>query len=231
MKKSKPQTSAFILFFFMIVAMELILKGPSSLPLLFVSIGLLYYATTKQSKSYFLLGQLLLIISLASLWSIRLAAIALFIYFIIKIVRGMSVQEVILSHIPINNSHTQKFQKNKLFQIQAEALHSYEWQDIHIQGIAADLYIDVTKTVLPKGTSFISTRHTIGQVKIDIPYGIPVRIHTTTLLGHIKLIKEIEKSCLNEKIQIQDGYPPLPNQPELIITVATWFGSVEVNRK
>ena len=94
-----------------------------------------------------------------------------------------------------NYASSQEFQretpngiwKNKLFSVQSSPFSSYEWEDIHIQGLFGDIHIDVTDTVLPKGTSLISVRQGIGKIKIELPYEIPVRIHYTTLIGDAKL--------------------------------------------
>jgi len=122
--------------------------------------------------------------------------------------------------------------KNKLFSVQASPFSSYEWEDIHIQGIFGDIHIDVTDTVLPKGASLISVRQGIGKVKIELPYEIPVRIHYTTLYGEAKLFGTHQKRLVNEFLHMKEGYPAQPGQKtELIITLSTWVGDVEVIRK
>lgn len=122
--------------------------------------------------------------------------------------------------------------KNKLFSIQTTPFSSYEWEDVHIQGLFGDIQIDVTDTVLPKGTSLISVRQGIGKIKIELPYEIPVRIHYTTLFGEARLFGVHRKRLINEFLHLKDGYPnPSEYGPELIITIATWAGDVEVVRK
>ena len=55
--------------------------------------------------------------------------------------------------------------KNTLFSVQSSPFSSYEWEDIHIQGVFGDIHVDVTDTVLPKGTSFISVDKVLGKSK------------------------------------------------------------------
>jgi len=86
--------------------------------------------------------------------------------------------------------------------------------------------------VLPKGTSLISVRQGIGKIKIDLPYEIPVRIHYTTLIGDAKLFNIYRKRLINESLHMKDSYDgKSADSPELIITLSTWGGDVEVTRK
>ena len=92
-----------------------------------------------------------------------------------------------------------------MFSVQTSPFSSYEWEDIHIQGMFGDLHIDVTDTVLPKGTSLISIRQGIGKIKIELPYEIPVRVHYTTFLVK-QDCSAVSKRLINEFLHMKDGY-------------------------
>lgn len=83
-----------------------------------------------------------------------------------------------------------------------------------------------------KRTSFISVRQGIGKIKIDLPYEIPVRIHYTTLFGDARIFDLYKKRLINESLRMQDSYEgKRDDDAELIITLSTWIGDIEVNRK
>ena len=59
---------------------------------------------------------------------------------------------------------------------------------------------------------------------------IPVRIHYTTLIGDAKLFGR--KRLINQSLHMKDSYEgKSAESPELIITLSTWGGDVEVTRK
>lgn len=194
--------------------------------------GLIFYGTKKRSKFLFIPGLLFVLIALFNLWSLRLLIFGAVVYILMKLWKGVPSEEIMR---PIREFHKETpngIWKNKLFSVQSSPFSSYEWEDIHIQGVFGDIHIDVTDTVLPKGTSLISVRQGIGKVKIELPYEIPVRIHYTTLFGEAKLFGTHRKRLINEFLHMKDGYEnQSDNSPELIITLSTWAGDVEVTRK
>lgn len=201
---------------------------------IFVLIGsvLIYYGMRKKSKVRVVIGIFFIILALFTLWSLRLLILVVLINVLIKLWKGIPAETIMRPIHELQKETPNGLWRNKLFSIQSSPFSSYEWEDIHIQGVFGDIHIDVTDTVLPKGTSLISVRQGIGKIKIELPYEVPVRIHYTTLLGEAKLFGTHRKRLMNEFLHMKDGYiEPSSNGPELIITLSTWAGDVEVTRK
>lgn len=202
--------------------------------ILFILFGavLIYYGLRRRSKFLFIPGLFFVVMALFTLWSLRLLVFAALLYVLVKLWKGVPSEEIVRPLREFKQESPNGIWKNKLFSIQTSPFSSYEWEDIHIQGIFGDLHIDVTDTVLPKGTSFISVRQGFGKIKIDIPYEIPVRVHYTTLFGDAKLFGVHRKRLMNEFLHMKDGYAGhSDNKAELIITLSTWAGDIEVTRK
>lgn len=193
--------------------------------------GLIFYGTKKRSKTLFIPGLLFILIALFNLWSLRLLIFGAVVYILMKLWKGVPAEEIMRPLREFPKETPNGIWKNKLFSVQASPFSSYEWEDVHIQGVFGDIHIDVTDTVLPKGTSLISIRQGIGKIKIELPYEIPVRIHYTTLFGEAKLFGKHRKRLMNEFLHMKDGYTEESTSSELIITISTWAGDVEVTRK
>lgn len=194
--------------------------------------GLIYYGTRKRSKLLFIPGLFFVFIALFNLWSLRLLIFGAIVYILMQLWKGVPAEEIMRPIREFPKETPDGIWKNKLFSVQTSPFSSYEWEDVHIQGVFGDIHIDVTDTVLPKGTSLISVRQGIGKVKIELPYEIPVRIHYTTLFGEAKLFGIHRKRLINEFLHMKDGYEASSNNSaELIITISTWGGDVEVTRK
>lgn len=194
--------------------------------------GLIYFGVRRRSKWLFILGLFFVLIALFNLWSLRLLIFGAIAYILIKLWKGVPTEEIMRPIREFKQETPNGIWKNKLFSIQTTPFSSYEWEDVHIQGLFGDIQIDATDTVLPKGTSLISIRQGIGKIKIELPYEIPVRIHYTTLFGEARLFGVHRKRLINEFLHIKDGYEAQSEHaPELIITIATWAGDVEVVRK
>lgn len=197
-------------------------------------IGLLYLSLRKKSKSYFWCGIVFLGIALLSMWSLRLLIAATLVYILFRLWKGDSSEQVIEPFFGNDDIETpNSIIQNKLFSVQSTPFQSYEWEDVHVQGFYGDITIDATQTVLPKGTSLISVRQGIGKVRVAVPYEIPVRIHYTTLLGDARLFGTHKKRLWNQSLILKNGYETgqVGASAELIITVSTWLGDVEVIRK
>ena len=92
--------------------------------------------------------------------------------------------------------------------------------------------IDVTQTVLPKGLSFVSVRQSLGKVTIYVPYEIPVRLHFATIIGEADIFGRGVQRLWNQSVLVKDGYlDDVLYASELVITVSTWIGDIEVIRK
>ncbi|MEK3936117.1 cell wall-active antibiotics response protein LiaF [Sporosarcina sp. FSL W7-1349] len=194
--------------------------------------GLLYYGMRKRSKWMVILGLFFIAMALLTLWSLRLLIFVGLVYVLRKLWMGVPSEEIIRPLKEFQRETPNGIWKNKLFSVQSSPFSTYEWEDIHIQGVFGDIHVDVTDTVLPKRTSFISVRQGIGKIKIDLPYEIPVRIHYTTLFGDARIFDLYKKRLINESLRMQDSYEgKRDDDAELIITLSTWIGDIEVNRK
>lgn len=233
MKKMDTNKVAFYgLFFFLLIFAESFLFGNGNFILVLLGAGLIYFGTKRQSKPLFIAGLIFIIISLFALWSLRLIIFLSLASILYKMWKGTPAEEIMR---PIRNYKKETpngIWRNNLFSVQSSPFSSYEWEDIHIQGIFGDIYIDVTETVLPKGTSLISIRQGFGKIKLEVPYEIPIRIHYTTLFGEANILRQHHQRLINEFLHMKDGYPTdSPAPTELIITLSTWIGDVEVIRK
>lgn len=218
--------------FLLLIILETIFLKNGSFIYVLIGSGLTYYGLRKKSKAPVIIGVLFIILALFTLWSLRLLILIVLINILIRLWKGIPAETIMR---PIHEFHRETpngLWKNKLFSIQTSPFSSYEWEDVHIQGVFGDLHIDLTDTVLPKGTSLISVRQGIGKIKIELPYEVPVRVHYTTLLGEAKLFGTHRKRLMNEFLHMKDGYTEQTNNSsELIITISTWAGDVEVTRK
>lgn len=220
------------LLFLLLIFFESAFLGNGNIVFFLLGVGLLVYGMRKRSKSIFITGLVFFIIALLGLWSLRLLILAIVVYVLLNLWKGVPSEEILRPLQEFKRETPNGIWKNKLFSVQTSPFSSYEWEDVHIQGFFGDLHIDVTETVLPKTTSLISVRQGIGKIKIEVPYDIPVRIHYTTFLGEIKLFGLERKRLINESLHMKDGYEyRSDDKAELIITLSTWFGDVEVTRK
>jgi lia operon protein LiaF len=233
MQRIDTNKITFWLFAFVLcIFVESMFFHNGSIVLVFIGAGFIFWGMKKRSKLLFFIGIFFLVISLFTLWSLRLLIFTGLVYILIKLWKGVPSEEIMRPLKEFQRETPNGIWKNKLFSVQTSPFSSYEWEDIHIQGVFGDLHIDVTETVLPKGTSIISVRQGIGKIRIDLPYEIPVRVHYTTLLGEAKLFGIRRKRLINESLHMKDSYETqLSDTTELIITLSTWFGDVEVTRK
>nr|WP_154749656.1 cell wall-active antibiotics response protein LiaF [Planomicrobium sp. YIM 101495] len=199
----------------------------------FVILGLLllYYGAKDQSsyrKYYIGLGIFFLAISILSMFTLRLLVFAALAYLLYRLWKGESWEQI----VDFNNPLDKDLIQNKFFGVQSTPFEAYEWKDIHVQGIAGDILIDATQTVLPKRTSLLSIRQGFGKVRVILPYEVPVRIHYTTLYGNGTFFSKPTGSIWNGKVELSDGYEmDTAPKTEMIITIATWVGDVEVIRR
>lgn len=218
--------------FFLFVFVEAAFFHNGNIVFVLLGAGLLYYGTRKRSKWIFVLGLFFIVMALLTLWSLRLLIFVALVYVLRKLWMGVPSEEIIRPLKEIHRETPNGIWKNKLFSVQSSPFSTYEWEDIHIQGFFGDIHVDVTDTVLPKGASFISVRQGIGKIRIDLPYEIPVRIHYTTFLGDAQIFDRYQKRLINESLHMKDSYEgKREDSAELIITLSTWIGDIEVNRK
>ncbi|MDV6379099.1 cell wall-active antibiotics response protein LiaF [Sporosarcina sp. GW1-11] len=230
--KDSKNVSVYLLALLMIAFIESIVFSNGNVIFLLLGWGFLDYGYRKREKWTVISGAVLVVIALLTLWSVRLLVLAIILYILVKLWKGTPASEVFGDLQKPRARRSQGLWRNRLFSIQSTPFSSYEWEDVHIQGFFGDVYVDVTDTVLPKGASFISIRQIFGKIIIELPYDIPVRIHYATLYGGANLLAKGSQQLFNETVQEHDGYETKqPNDPELIITIFTWIGDVEVRRK
>ena len=226
------QLRLILIGFLLLVFAEAAFSHNGSIVFALLGAGFIYYGLRKRHKWLLWSGVFFLVIALLSLWTLRLFVFGILAYIFYQMWKGMPSEEITRPLREYRPETPNGIIRNRLFSVQSTPFSAYEWEDIHIQGLFGDLHVDVTETVLPKGTSFISVRQGIGKIRIDVPYEIPVRVHYTTLLGDSRLFNRHRSRLVNEQLHMKDGYGQEERPAaELIITIATWFGDVEVSRK
>jgi predicted membrane protein len=197
--------------------------------LVLLGIGILYYAMNKAPetrKVYVWISIILIGISVLSMWSLRLIIFLIAMYLLVRLWKGEDWQQ----DLPLDGTVDKGPIHNRFFAAQSTPVDAYEWKDIHIQGFVGDLFIDATQTVLPKKTSLVSIRQGFGKVKIVLPYEVPVRIYYNTLLGDARFFTDAKQRIWNGAVHAENGYPA-DGKTEMIISITTWMGDVEVIRR
>ncbi|MBM7649441.1 lia operon protein LiaF [Bacillus ectoiniformans] len=211
---------------------------------LFFGIGMIYFGR-KWSGGWFgkgllWIGILVTGIMILNMTSLRILLIAFVIYLLYRTIQSkkeptlLSADEqiVLSSQVQSGSAWKHPFMKSKLFSVQSTPDSPYEWKDIHIQGILGDVNIDLSNTVLPKGTAVISVRQTIGKVKIDVPYEVPVRIAFTALAGNMQLFGQRSETVWNESFYYEENRQADQELAEktVAIFISVGLGDIEVNR-
>ena len=228
---STNRQAFFLLSALLLIFVEAAFFGNGSVFLILLGIGTIYYALrnkVKYRRSYFWTGAFLIGVSILSMWSLRLMVFGLAIYLLLRLWKG----EEWLQTAPLYGSTDKGLIQNKVMAAQSTPIESYEWKDIHVQGFIGDILVDTTQTVLPKKTSLISIRQGFGKVQVVVPYEVPVRVFYSTLLGEARFFTGNKQRIVNGTIHAEDGYPADEgNKVELIVSVTTWMGDVEVIRR
>ncbi|HSI66994.1 MAG TPA: cell wall-active antibiotics response protein LiaF [Planococcus sp. (in: firmicutes)] len=228
---STNRQAFFALSALFLIFVEAAFFGNGSVFLVLLGIGLIYYGnknSPKYRKSYFWTGFILIGISVLSMWSLRLLILTVAIYLLVRLWKGEQWQQ----EVPLNGQVDKGLIQNKFFSAQATPIESYEWKDIHVQGFVGDMLIDTTQTVLPKKTSLISIRQGFGRVRVIVPYEVPVRVYFSTVFGDARFFNGDKQRIWNGSVHTQDGYEQVEdNKMELIVTITTWMGDVEVIRR
>ncbi|WJY26649.1 MULTISPECIES: cell wall-active antibiotics response protein LiaF [Sporosarcina] len=233
MKRTKTERfTLWIVAFFLLVFVEAGLFGNGNVIFFFLGAIVLYYGTHQRSKWMVFTAGVFIIIALLSLWSLRLLIFGILLYLVIRLWKGTPAEEIMRPLKEMERQTPNGIWKDRLFSQQSTPFTSYEWQDVHVQGLIGDFHIDVTDTVLPKETSLISIRQGLGRVKVELPYDLPVRVHCSILFGECRLFDLEPKRLLNESIHMKDGYDRnIGAEAELIISISVRFGDIEVIRK
>ncbi|MBK3495525.1 cell wall-active antibiotics response protein [Viridibacillus sp. YIM B01967] len=216
----------------LLIFIEVVFFDNGSIIFALLGIVMVYMSISKRSKWLFWFGAIISIMSLFSMWSLRLIVVITLVYLLWQLKKGSPVSISLPKQFDYDPTDDEPIIQNKAFSVQSTPMNAYEWQDVHVQGIVGDLTIDTTQTLLPKGTSLISVRQGFGKVRIAVPYEVPVRIHFNTLVGDIQLFGKKTPRLWNTNISMKDGYNQEIESPvELIITISTLLGDVEVIRK
>ena len=228
---STNRQAFFALSALFLIFVEAAFFGNGSVFLVLLGIGLIYYSnknSDKYRKSYFWTGVVLIGISILSVWSLRLFILAAAIYLLMRLWKGEEWQQ----NVPLAGQVDKGLIQNRFLSAQATPIESYEWKDIHVQGFVGDLLIDATQTVLPKRTSLISIRQGFGRVRLIVPYEVPVRVYYSTVFGDAKFFNGGKQRVWYGSVQAQDGYEGTESvKTELIVSITTWMGDVEVIRR
>lgn len=228
---STNRQAFFALSALFLIFVEAAFFGNGSVFLVLLGIGLIYYGnknSPKYRKSYFWTGFILIGISILSMWSLRLFILAAAIYLLVRLWKGEEWQQ----EVPLKGQVDKGLIQNRFFSAQATPIESYEWKDIHVQGFVGDLLVDATQTVLPKKTSLISIRQGFGRVRIIVPYEVPVRVYYSTVFGDARFFSGGKERIWYGSVHAHDGYEHAEDiKTELIVTVMTWMGDIEVIRR
>jgi predicted membrane protein len=233
MKENQTNKLAFILISFVfLMFIEATVFRNGSIILALLGIGMIYFSLRKRTRFLFWAGFILMLIAVFSMWSLRLFLIVIMMYVLYKLWKNEPIRQMIRPFDTVYEETPNSIIQNKLFSSQTTPFNAYEWQDVHVQSFYGEHVIDVTQTVLPKGTSFISIRQSLGKVTIYIPYEVPVRLHYATIIGEANILGRGIQRLWNQSIVLKDGYQEdVSYASELVITVSTWIGDIEVIRK
>ncbi|QFF97533.1 hypothetical protein PB01_01175 [Psychrobacillus glaciei] len=233
MKENRTNKLAFILICFVfLMFIEATVFGNGSIVLVLLGIGMVYFSLRRRARFLFWGGFIFILIAIFSMWSLRLLLIAIMIYVLYKLWKNEPIRQMIRPFDTVYKETPNSIIQNKLFSAQTTPFNAYEWQDVHVQSFYGEHVIDVTQTVLPKGTSFISIRQSLGKVTIYVPYEVPVRLHYATIIGEANIFGRGIQRLWNQSVVLKDGYlVDVAYASELVITVSTWIGDIEVIRK
>lgn len=226
------QLPTYLLLLFLLMFVEFVFLGNHNIINLFLGGILVYFGMKRERKWILYVGLAFLAVALLSVWSLRLLLFIFILHALYLLWKGTPPEQLFRPIQTYEEETPNGIWKNKLFSFYQSPFRSYEWEDVHISGFYGQTIVDVTNTVLPKQTSFISIRQTFGQVKIEIPYEVPARIHFSTVYGEAKILHHQPQTLMNETLHFKDGYDTKRvDSPELIISVSLFAGSFEVIRK
>lgn len=102
----------------------------------------------------------------------------------------------------------------------------YQWHDYIVQRAVGNVHIDLTKTILPTGTSFVSVRHGVGKITVIVPFEIGLRIQASTFFGATAILDEPRKT-VNETVMYEEG---THLQRIVVLHMMSVAGEIEVIR-
>lgn len=222
---------ALILIAFLgLLFIETLIFENGSIVVVVAGIALLYFGMRRNNRVLFWIGLILLFISVFSMITIRLLLFGVVLYILYKLWKQQPLPTWERIQFPESSTGSHVIQQ-RLFSSQTTPTEPYAWQDVHVHSIFGEYGIDLTNTILPKGTSFISIRKGIGKTVILVPYGINVRIHYSTFVGEACFFDAPPVRLWNQTYQLADQPSTDPDTPVLVISLSSWIGDVEVLRK
>lgn len=222
-KFTTDQFTFLFLSLLLIMLIEFTLFSNGAVFNLLIGAGCIYLGLHRKRKYMLYIGGFFILISLLTLWTLRLYMIALIVYLLYKQITKKE------EWIQVSDQGwTSSTKTNTFIGTTPAPVEAYKWEDVQLQRFFGDIVIDTTQTILPAGKSIISIQQTIGKVQIVVPYEVTIRLHYSTFYGEATCLNEKPKRLVNESLQFEDGQAD--EKRLLVIYVTTWFGDVEVTR-
>lgn len=183
-------------------------------------------------KVLFWIGLISLIFTVLSMIAVRFLIVAVIFFFLRNYFKSREKPERIEPEIIDREqifSEQGPLLKQKFFGDEHTPDHSYEWQDVNIQGGFGDRIIDLSQTVLPHDEAVISIRHFVGNLMVYVPYEVEVSIHHSALIGRASIFQYKKSKVLNQILSYQtEEYRE--RKPRVKIITSMVSGDLEVKR-
>lgn len=203
------------------VLIEALTFSNGTIILVLIAALLLYAGIKRHRNSLLIAGIAFLSIALFSLVTLRMAAVAIALYYIYYYYKKDAYTT---PHFQADNDQP-RITSNPFFQTETDS-ETYAWRDVNMLRLGGKVVIDATQTVLPRGTSVITVQQLLGNVHIILPHDVPVRFVFSTFYGEAKLpttTKKLKNATLHTTL------PSEQNLREMVIHVSALVGDVEVS--
>lgn len=224
------QYSLILIGFLTLLAAETLLFENGSIVVVIIGCVLIYMGLRRDNRVLFWIGLVLLFISVFSMVTTRLLLFGIILYILYKVWKKEPIPTWEQLHFSDTTADSPVLQQ-RMFSTQVTSSEPYAWKDVHIQSVFGEYDLDLTNTILPKDTCFISIRKVVGKTTILVPYGVNVRVYYSTIIGEVCVFDEPVTRLWNQSFYKEDRSSTDADSPELIITVASWLGDLEVLRK
>ncbi|MGD7046044.1 cell wall-active antibiotics response protein LiaF [Jeotgalibacillus proteolyticus] len=225
-----------------LVLIEILFFSSGTLFSLFFAGVLLYLGRKKFTrllgKIIFGLGLLTLVLTILSMFTLKLLVLAGIVYWVSHYFKTQKDPEIITPKVnsPQESGMAEGLQfkreqllNNKWVGHQHTPEHTYEWEDIQLQNGIGDVVIDLSNTVLPAGESVISIRSCVGKLTILVPYELDVAIRHSSLIGTASVFQFQTTRLWNESVSFtSESYPSSPQKIKIL--TSAWMGDLEVKR-
>jgi len=163
--------SLLLIGFIALLAAETLLFENGSIVVVIVGFVLIYMGMRRDNRVIFWIGLVLLFLSVFSMVTTRLVLFGIVLYILYKVWKKEplpSWEQLYLSDDATESSVLQQ----RMFSTQITSTEPYAWKDVHIQSVFGEYDLDLTNTILPKETCFISIRKVLGKTTVLVPYGV-----------------------------------------------------------